>query len=308
LNFTTSIAAVVVFLGSVSGCARRPPDYAPTYGSSPLTPSATPRYSFGVPAIRHARSLWQRYAALIDALNRANAGFFLKLESAATADAYDAKLRAGVFDFAIVDPYQVLVAENRGYTVIARTGKPDRINGVIIVAREGNIHSVGDLRDGTIAFTNTTALGGTLLTKYGLFESGLDLRKNPPVIYTHSPETSLLSAALKRVDAAAVSMADWEAFRRDHAASAGQLRILWQSDSLSGPAIMASSSVPRAHVRGLQEALLQLGLDSSGREALQRAGISAFERADGVSYDDVWDFLQRYRHTFGPLPDKVVIR
>jgi phosphonate transport system substrate-binding protein len=308
LNFRNSIAVVLASSVLLAGCARQPADYTPLYGSSPLVPNTIPQYSFGVPAIRHARSLWDRYAQLINALNRDSTGFTLKMESAQTPDTYDAKLRARVFDFAIVDPYQVLVAENLGYAVIARTGKPDRISGVIVTARQAEIHRLADLRGHTIAFTNSTALAATLLNEYGLLENDLDFRKNAIVLYTHSPENSLLRVTFRRVDAAAVSLADWEVFRRDQPASAALLRVLWQSDNLSGPAVMASGSIPRAHVQNLRAALTQLGAQRNGREALRSAGISEFEPADSVSYDDVWDFLQRYRRAIGPLPDRMVAR
>jgi len=292
----------------LAGCARQPADYTPIYGSSPTLPITASQYSFGVPSIRPVRSLWDRYAQLIDALNRAGAGFTLKMESGQTPDTYDAKLRAGVFDFAIVDPYQVLLAENLGYKVIARTGKPDRISGVLVTARQGDVHRLTDLRGRGIAFTNTTALAATLLNEYGLLESGFDVRKRAVVLYTHSPETSLLSVSIRRVDAAAVSLADWEVFQHDHPASAGQLTVLWRSDDLSGPAVMASGSVPLAHVRSLQTALVQLAANDNGRDVLHRAGISRFEPGDSVSYDDVWDFLQRYQRALGPLPDRMVAR
>jgi phosphonate transport system substrate-binding protein len=261
-----------------------------------------------VPAIRHARSIWDRYAQLIAALNHADRAFVLKMESALTPDTYDAKLRARVFDFAIVDPYQVLVAENLGYAVIARTGKTDRIRGVVIIARQGDIHRLADLRGRNIAFTNSTALAATLLNEYGLLESGLDVRKRAIVLYTHSPETSLLSVSLKRVDAAAVSLADWQSFQRDHTASAGLLTILWQSDDLSGAAVMASGAIPAAHVRSVQAAIVELGARADGQEALRSAGNSHFEPGNSVSYDDVWDFLQRYQRALGPLPDRMVAR
>jgi len=292
----------------LAGCARQSAEYTPLYGPSPSVSRDAPQYSFGVPAIRPVRSLWDRYAHLIDALNRASSGFTLKMESAQTPDVYDAKLRAGVFDFAIVDPYQVLLAENLGYTVIARTGKADRVSGVIVAERQGEIHRLSDLRGRNIAFTNTTALAATLLNEFGLLENGLDVRKRAVVLYTHSPETSLLSVAIKHVDAAAVSQADWEGFQHDHPVSAGQLTVLWRSDDLSGPAVMASSSVAPAHVRALQTALVQLASLDNGRGALQRAGISRFDLGDSVSYDDVWDFLQRYQRALGPLPDRMVVR
>jgi phosphonate transport system substrate-binding protein len=308
LKVRNFIAALVISSALLASCARQPVDYTPLYGSSPWAPNAVPQYSFGVPAIRHVRSLWESYAQLVDVLNSASSGFIVRLESAQSADTYDAKLRAGAFDFAIVDPYQVLVAEDLGYAVIARTGKSDRISGVIVTAREGDIHRLADLRGRNIAFTYPTALAATLLNAYGLLESGLDVRKQAVVLYTHSPETSLLSVSLKRVDAAAVSLTDWEGFRHDHPQSAAQLTTLWESDHLSGPAVMASGTIPPVHVRSLQAALLQLVSENNGRQALHRAGISGFERADSVSYDDVWDFLQRYQHLLGPLPDKRLAR
>ena len=308
MNVRISIAALAGAVALLAGCAREAAEYTPLYGPSPIVSNATPQYSFGVPAIRPVRSLWDRYAQLIDALNRSSVGFTLKMESAQTPDTYDAKLRAAVFDFAMVDPYQVLIAENLGYTVIARTGKSDRVSGVVVIARQGDIHRVSDLRGHSIAFTNNTALAATLLNEYGLLENGLDVQKRAVVLFTHSPETSLLSVSIKRVDAAAVSLADWEGFQRNHPASAGQLTVLWRSDDLSGPAVMASGSLPLPHVRSVQTALVQLNAQTSGREALHRAGISRFEPGDSVSYDDVWDFLQRYRRALGPLPDRMVAR
>jgi phosphonate transport system substrate-binding protein len=230
------------------------------------------------------------------------------LESGQTADSYDGKVRDGVFDFAIVDPYQVLVAEHHGYTVIARTGKPDRIRGVIIIGRESGIRDVSDLQGGTIAFTNPTALAGTLLNQYGLFESGLDVHKSAAVVYTHSPETSLLSVALNRASAAAVSEGDWEEFQKDHADSARTLSLLRQTEGLSGPAVMASARTPPDHAGRLQAALIALASEPNGRAALERAGISEFRPGDSVSYDDVWDFLQRYKRALGRLPDRISSR
>jgi ABC-type phosphate/phosphonate transport system substrate-binding protein len=304
-----SIAVVIASSALLTRChSRQPAEYMPTYGSSPAAASSASEYSFGVPAIRHVRSLWDRYAHLIKELNESGTGFVLRMESGQTSDAYDAKLRDGVFDIAIVDPYQVLIEEARGYTVIARTGKPERIRGVIVIARDSRIRDVRDLRGRTIAFINPTALAATLLNQYELFQSGLDVRNRNIVVYTRSPETSLLSVSMNRAEAAAVSMSDWEEFCHDLPYSAGQLTILRQTDDLSGLAVMASKSVSLAHVQSLRAALMRLASTAKGRDALRRAGISGFEPADTVSYDDVWDFLQRYRHVFGHLPDRMASR
>ena len=302
-----SIAALLASALFIAGCNSRKPAPEPVYGNSPVVPSI-PQHSLGVPAIRHVRSLWDRYSHLIKVLNESGTGFLVKLESGQTADTYDRKLRDGLFDFAIVDPYEVLVAERLGYNVIARTGRTDRIRGIIVAARDGKIQTLRDLQGCTIAFTNPTALAGTLLNQYELHERGLDVRKRAAVIYTHSPETSLLSVALNRASAAAVSEADWDEFQRDHPDSASALAPLWRTEGLSGPAVMAASRIPADHVERLQAALIGLASQEAGRAALAQAGISAFRPGNTVSYDDVWDFLQRYKHTVGPLPDTMTSR
>jgi phosphonate transport system substrate-binding protein len=307
MSLYLQIAILSAFLLLLLGC-RQPAPYMPAYGRSQVSPNTVPQYSFGVPPIRHARSLWDHYAPLVQALNNSKSGFNLRMESGQTPDTYDRKLRAGAFDFALVDPYQVLVAEDRAYSVIARTGKLDRIRGVIIAARDGGIHRVEDLRDRTIAFTNTTALAATLLNQYELFENGLDVRKRSVVVYTHSPETSLLSVAFNRADAAAVSAADWDEFRNDHLEVASRLIPVRHTDDLSGPAVIASRSVTPFSVLSLQAALIRLSSQPDGRLALQRAGLSEFRSGDNVSYDDVWDFLQRYNQVLGPLPDRTASR
>ena len=291
----------------LAGCKQAAP-YMPAYGHAPATSKAIPQFSFGVPPIRHVRSLWDRYQPLIQALNTSNSSFNLKLESGQTPDTYDSKLRRGVLDFALVDPYQVLVSEYRGYSVIARTGAQDRIRGVVIVARDGTIQRVRDLRSRSIAFTNSTALSATLLNQYALFQNGLDVRKRSVLLYTHSPETSLLSVAFNRADAAAVSASDWDEFRRDHLEAARRLIPLWQTDDLSGPAVIASRTISPLTVLSLQAALIRLHSQPDGRAALQRAGVSEFRSGDNVSYDDIWDFLQRYEKTLGPLPDRAASR
>jgi len=288
----------------LTACSRKPGQYTPQYAAAQPEPGAIPRYSFGVPPIRHVRSLWDRYSRLIQVLNISGTRFTLKLESAQTPDAYDLKLRQGVLAFAIVDPYQVLVAEHLGYTVIARTGRADRIQGVMIVARASGIHRVRDLQGRTIAFTNPTALAATLLNQYDLFESGLRIAVRSTIRYTHSPETSLLNVALGQADAAGVSASDWEDFQRDNTDAAAKLAVLRRTDTLSGPAVMASHAVSSSDVRGLQESLVRLSASADGRTALERAGVSAFLPGDSVSYDDVWDFLQRYQQVLGPLPDR----
>ena len=260
-------------------------------------------YSFGIPPVGTIRSLWNRYSRLISAINGSGAAPPVKLESALTVEAFDRKIVAVSLDFAIVDSAKVLMAEQCGYNVIARSSSGDRIRGMVIVALKAPVRRVADLRGRTIAFASRDDLAGTMLNKLELLDRGVDVRKRMEAMYVHSAESALMNVFLGRVDAAAVAEKDWLEYAAAVPDDADDLRVLMRTSDLSGPAVMASSSVPQDDAVRLRRVLAQLGASESGRSALKRARLSGFAAAEGASYDDVWEFLVRYRAKFGQIQD-----
>jgi ABC-type phosphate/phosphonate transport system substrate-binding protein len=107
---------------------------------------------------------------------------------------------------------------------------------------------------------------------------------------------------LGRVAAAGVAENDWLDYAAAHPEHAAELRILFTTPGVSGPAVMAANSITHDRVLRMQSALVRLKSSSAGRTALARARISSFDPAGSASYDNVWEFLWYYRKKFGRAP------
>jgi ABC-type phosphate/phosphonate transport system substrate-binding protein len=290
---------VVVIAALVAACRIHPQAaYAPEYGKSPAVARTAARHSFGVPPIGSARSTWERYSPLVSELNASDLGFELRLESGQTVDGYEARLTGERLDFAIVDPVQVLAAEQKKYQVIARAGTLDRVRGVIVVHRDSHIASAKALRGKVIAFASPGDLA-TLLCQYRLAQAGVNVRRNASPLYTHAGNSALLTVFLRRAAAAGVSAEDWTDYRKTQPSRGNELVERFRTDDLPGPAVMCRDSIPIERQRALQRGLLRLRATAKGRAALFSAGLSGFVAAESASYDEVWEFLGAYRRIFG---------
>lgn len=288
-----------VLIAALAAACRMHPQaaYSPEYGKSPAV-ARTARYSFGVPPIGTDRSTWERYSPLVSQLNASNLGFELRLESGQTVDGYEAKLTAERLDFAIVDPVQVLAAEQKNYQVIARAGALDRVRGVIVVRHDSRIESAAALQGKVIAFAAPDDLA-TMLCQYRLAQAGVNVRRNASPLYTHASDSALLTVFLHRAAAAGVSEEDWTDYRNTQPGRGKELVERFRTDDLPGPAVMCRHSIPLEHKRALQRELLRLRATAKGRAALFAASLSDFVAAESASYDEVWEFLSAYRRIFG---------
>lgn len=244
----------------------------------------------------------ERYSMLVDALNAAAEGFRLKLVSAQTEDAYDARVRRKELDVCIVEPHRVLEAEPLGYVTIARAGNRDRIAGVIVVRRDADIQRVVALKGRTVAFPSPTALASTMLVRMFLRDAGFDVSRSATAKYVGTQESALVEVARGDADAAGVSREGWLRFADQNRYLAERMIPKWTTDELPGPAVMVRSDLPRGHVHELQQAFLQLKRGDTGRLALDRAGFSEFRYGEEASYDELWEFMMNYSRAFRTQP------
>ena len=62
---------------------------------------------------------------------------------------------------------------------------------------------------------------------------------------------------------------------------------------------MAHRRVPAEHVTELAAALITLAANENGRAALKQAEFTEFRHGESASYDELWEFLIKYRRIFG---------
>jgi phosphonate transport system substrate-binding protein len=257
-----------------------------------------PEYRFGVEPMRPTSRLWHRYAPLMSFVNSRTTDFTIHLESNLRFEDYLRRVQRSEFDFGIFEPHLVLEAEKLGYSIFARVGARDRIDGVVTTRRDSGIRSIRDLRGKSIGFGSPDSLASTMLVRLWLRRAGLRAR-DADLVFTTSQESALLEVHAGTVAAAAASRAGWEEFQQSNPEEAAELELKWRTDDLSGPAVMAHKRVPAARVRQVARALLDLSNDAAGRLVLKRVGYSEFRLAESGSYDDVWEFLNTYNRTFG---------
>lgn len=257
-----------------------------------------PSYRFGVEPERPVRRLSERFGPLIDHINAQVSGFQVELESALTYSAYLRRVRAARFDFGLFEPNLVLEAERLGYRVFARTGRSDRIAGVIVARRDANIRRLADLKGKAVCFGSPDALASTMLARLWLRRAGLR-EGDIDAVFTGSQESALLEVFAGNAAAASASRAGWREFRFSHPEESMEMEVKWRTEELTGPALMAHARIPRSHAEQVAHTLFQLKDTAPGRSLLEGAMFSEFHPAVSGSYDDVWEFLNDYRRSFG---------
>ncbi|ENV5995771.1 PhnD/SsuA/transferrin family substrate-binding protein [Vibrio parahaemolyticus] len=130
-----------------------------------LSPSifAQPSLVFGVVPQQSATKLVQQWQPLLQRWGEL-AGVEIKFATARDIPTFEARLMAGEYDIAYMNPYHfTLVNQTPGYTALARA-KNKRITG-IIVARKGQSVTLDDLQEETIAFPAPRAFAASIITQ-----------------------------------------------------------------------------------------------------------------------------------------------
>lgn len=283
----------------VTACGRPPAAPAPSYRETP--PVALPRvYVFGVHPLHNPRRLDAMFGPLTEHLAR-ESGVRLRLEASRSYPAFDEKLRARAFDFALPNPYQTVGCLQHGYRVIAKMGDDQNFRGILLVRRDG-ARELSDLVGQRIAFPAPTALAATMLPQLYLQQRGLLAWRDYQPVYVGSQDSSIMSVYLGSVAAAATWPPPWRALSRERPELARELEVRWETASLLNNGVVVRDDVPPEVAAAFTAALVHLHERDAGRALLERLELSRFEAASSETYEPVREFLRRYERDVGPEP------
>lgn len=282
-----------------TACGRQTASPAPGYRATP--PTALPReYVFGVHPLHNPRRLDATFGPLTAHLARAT-GVRLRLEASRSYPAFDEKLAARVFDFALPNPYQTLASLEHGYGVIAKMGDDQNFRGILLVRRDG-AQELSALAGTRIAFPAPTALAATMMPQLYLQRHGLLAYRDYQPVYVGSQDSSIMSVYLGDVAAAATWPPPWRALSHERPELARELEVRWQTDSLLNNGVVARDDVPPAVSAAFAAALVHLHESDEGRALLAKLELSRFEAATAQTYQPVRAFLQEYQREVGGEP------
>lgn len=208
-------------------------------------------------------------------------GVTFVIDGAPTIPAFEKALYAGEYDIAYMNPYHYVVAHReQGYQAILRDGARD-LFGVLVVRKDGPIHSLDDLQGKTIAFPAPNALGASLLMRAELVREH-HLHFKASFVGDHT--SAYLNAALGLSAAAGGVMAT---LQREKPALRSRLRILYETAHVPPHPIAVNPRVPPALRTRLQQAFLKLAATPQGKALFARIPMKRPIATDDADYDSI---------------------
>lgn len=263
------------------------PAYAP---NSPRTEVGT-EYLFAVHPLHNPKRLFEVYQPLVDLINETAApAFRFKLETLRNYAAFERKLAARKFHFAVPNPYQTLECEAQGYRIVGKMGNDLRFRGIIIVRRDTTMEDVADLKGVPISFPAPTALAATMMPRMYLYQHGLSAA-DINARYVGSQESAIMNVLLGKTVAAGTWPPPWEALLRRRPELADQLMVKWETAPLINNGLVVRNDVPEAHVRVLEAVVFSLHNHARGRSILEAMEIGQFDTADTRTFEPVRSFM-----------------
>jgi phosphonate transport system substrate-binding protein len=293
--------ALTAFAPAASGQDKQGKPSGP--GFTTQAPATGKEYIFAVHPLHNPARLFEVYGPLIEYLNRNIPGVTFRLEASRNYEAFEEKLYARKFDFALPNPYQTLKSLGHGYHVIAKMGDDYKFTGVILVRRDSGIKQVKDLKGKKVSYPAKTALAATMMPQYFFQTHGLDVNRDIENLYVGSQESSIMNVYLGTVSAGATWPLPWDAFQKEHPDQARELEVKWETLPLINNGVVARNDVPAPLVKQVAQLLNGLHETDEGRAILARMPLSRFELADDRRYRVIEAFLREFARKVRP-PDQ----
>ncbi|BCB44507.1 phosphate/phosphite/phosphonate ABC transporter substrate-binding protein [Vibrio diabolicus] len=239
---------------------------------------AQPSIVFGVVPQQSATKLVQQWQPLLQRWGDL-AGVEIKFATARDIPTFEARLMAGAYDIAYMNPYHfTLVNQNPGYMALARA-KNKRITG-IIVARRGKSVSLDELQDKTIAFPAPRAFAASIITQSELAQKGIKF--TPKYVGSHD---SVYLGVLKGLYIAGGGVK--RTFESLPSEIKDQLSIIYTTAGYTPHAIAVSNNVDEEITLALRKAISQLNDDPKAQESFTLLNIDGLQLAQDQDWQDV---------------------
>jgi len=286
--------ASVVFCLALAACNRQKVSGGPAYSDKPVTAQVETRYVFAVHPLQNPQLLHQMYQPLMAYLGRQLGGAEVVLDTSNDYADFERKLKDGIPQFALPNPYHATLARNWGYQVVAKMGNDEVFRGIFIVRNDSPVKKPEDLKGLVVSYPAPTALAAAMLPQLYLQNHGVDVEKDITNKYVGTHNSSIMNAYLGEAAAAATWPVAWNAFQKANPKEASQLHVIWQTPQLIQNAVIAQHTVPAAVREKVQSLLVELTQHSEGQQLLAGIDTASFVRASDQDFDVVSTFLEEF--------------
>lgn len=233
-------------------------------------------YTIGVVPQFSSRTLHENWTPILQELERRTGHTFVLRGSQGIA-AFEKQFMAGELDFAYMNPYHFIKANQaHGYVPLIRdTGK--KLRGILVVRKDAPIDDIVQLKDKPIAFPSPNALGASLMMR-ALLETEFELDFEPRYVKSH--DSVYLNVVMGRTLAGG---GVGRTFAKQPPEVREQLRVLYTTPAVASHPLAAHPRVPETVRAQVQDALIAMGESEAGRQLLAKIPIGT---AGPASYED----------------------
>ena len=244
-------AGIVILLQTCSTYAQEPE----THSSNSYTIGVVPQFT-----VRKTQSIWR---PILDHIEH-KTGINLVLRGSTNIPGFEKEFIAGNFDFAYMNPYHMLIAQNKqGYIPLVRD-KGRKLYGILVVRKDSPVKDIRDLDNKKVAFPAPNALGASLMIRANL-KRLFNINITPSYVQTH--DSSYLNVVLKSTSAGSGVQ---KTFNQQKPAIKDKLRILYETEKVSPHPFAVHPRVPGEIRKKIQQVLLDMGTTNEGRELLKK--------------------------------------
>lgn len=294
------IIAFIIYLTCLMGCeADNEKEYRLHF--SPHSPVAQTNYIFGIHPLHNPQRLFEVFNPYMQYLSDNIEGASFTLEASRNYAAFDDKLYAGKFDFALPNPFQTINSLTKGYKVFGKMGDDQNFKGIILTRKDGGIEKVTDLIGKAVSYPAPTALAATMMPQLYLQTHGVNVMEDLDNRYVGSQESSIMNVYLKQTAAASTWPMPWAALSKERPELAETLEVKWSTPPLINNGLVVRNDISEDLVQQVASLTAALHLNAKGKKMLAAMELSQFELASNEDYEVVNEFLQRFKEQVRPI-------
>ncbi|QFY90469.1 phosphate/phosphite/phosphonate ABC transporter substrate-binding protein [Magnetovirga frankeli] len=261
---------------------------SPLYAAGQQPGDGEQAFVFGVVPQFEVRKLHAIWRPILDRLQE-KTGYRFALRGSASIPEFEQEFIQGRFDFAYMNPYHLVVANQKaGYIPLARD-QGRQLFGVLVVRQDSAIQSPAELDGQVVAFPAPNALGASLQMRQELADR-FGTTVIPSYVKTH--DSVYLNVLLGK---AAAGGGVQKTLNQQRPEYRDNLRIIHQTEKVAPHPLAALPRVPEEVRQRVTQALLEMGQSPPDQALLARIPMARIGKAELADYQPLLKMdLQRF--------------
>jgi phosphonate transport system substrate-binding protein len=247
--------------------------------ASPQSTEEKRQLTIGIVPQQSASTLAAKWGPVLRRVSQ-ESNIDLKFVTARNIPTFEARLAAGEYDLAYMNPYHYTgLASVTGYSAFAKE-KGKRLTGIIVVPKESPISSLSDLDGQEVAFPAPAAFAASVIPQTIMVNSNIEI--SPKYVYSH--DSVYMNVARGFLPAGGGVMRTLNATPEQ---VRDKIKIVWQSDGYTPHAFAAHERVSADDIDSIMRAFDTLSKDAQFAVLLDKLKLQPLEVATDKDWDDI---------------------